>query len=229
MNINNEVRVSLPVATGSPVAVRRVLAAAGLVLSLSLAGCTPPVGQDNFRVEPTNTTRAERYDTRVTTTELTEFSDQVVAQLTEDLKAVPELNEVRVTVVFGDLENKTGIVSTTDFEAFRSRIRQKLLQSRLVLQNIRFVESRSKIEALKRREQSRDRDLLQEGARTTTPELNEEYTFFLNGEFYRVARDGVRSETSQYYGLSFNLMRMSNGELVWSSAPYESKRVIPRR
>lgn len=203
-----------------------------LVLPFALlSGCSsPPQSQDNYRREVTDTTRAERNDARVTTTELSEFSDQVVAQLTADLKGVPELNERRVTVIFGDMENKTGIVSSTDFEAFRSRIRQKLLQSKSVLQNIRFIENKQKFEDLYKREAGTSRDLLQEGGARTGPsrDLNPDYTFFLNGEFYRVSRTGSNIETSQMYGLSYNLMRMGNGEVVWSSAPYESKRVIPR-
>lgn len=194
---------------------------------LALVGCAaPPRGQDNYRVEPTDTTRAERNSPQVTVTELTEFSDQVVAQLTEDLKTVPALNEGhRSTIVFGDLVNKTGVVSTTDFEAFRSRIRQKLLQSKLVLQNVRFVEDRAKLEAL----QSREFGNTQDGSRGVPGrQLNADATFFLNGEFYRVNRDG-RTEQSNYYGLSFNLMRANDGEVVWSNSPYESKRVIPRR
>lgn len=202
----------------------------GVSSLLVLAGCSPPKGQDNYRVEPTDTTRAERNSPQVTVTELTEFSDQVVSQLTEDLKTVPELNQgYRATIVFGDMVNKTGIVSTTDFEAFRSRIRQKLLQSRMVLQNIRFVEDRAKLESLQNREFGGNRDILQEGARSGQGrQLNADYTFFLNGEFYRVNRDS-RTETSNYYGLSFNLMRANDGEVVWSNSGYESKRVIPRR
>lgn len=209
------------------------VAGMGLVAAslFALAGCSPPKGQNNYRVEATDTTRAERNSPQVTVTELTEFSDQVVAQLTEDLKTVPELNQgFRATIVFGDMVNKTGIVSTTDFEAFRSRIRQKLLQSRMVLQNVRFVEDRAKLEALQNREfGGGTRDVLQEGNRSGQGrQLNADYTFFLNGEFYRVNRDG-RTEQSNYYGLSFNLMRANDGEVIWSNSPYESKRVIPRR
>lgn len=203
----------------------------GASVVVALTGCSsPPRGQDNYRVEATDTTRAERNSPQVTVTELTEFSDQVVAQLTEDLKTVPELNQgYRATIVYGDMVNKTGIVSTTDFEAFRSRIRQKLLQSRMVLQNVRFVEDRAKLEALQNREFGGSRDVLQEGSRSGQGrQLNADYTFFLNGEFYRVNRDG-RTEQSNYYGLSFNLMRANDGEVIWTNSPYESKRVIPRR
>lgn len=203
----------------------------GASLLLALIGCaSPPRGQDNYRVEPTDTTRAERNSPQVTTTELTEFSDQVVAQLTEDLKSIPELNQgYRATIVYGDMVNKTGIVSTTDFEAFRTRIRSKLLQSRMVLQNVRFVEDRAKLEALQNREFGGNRDVLQEGSRSGQGrQLNADYTFFLNGEFNRVNRDG-RTEQSNYYLLTFNLMRANDGEVIWTNAPYESKRVIPRR
>lgn len=210
--------------------VRALLGGSALAAAAVLGGCAPPPGQDNYRVETTDTTRAERNSPQVTLTELTEFSDQVVAQLTADLKGVPDLNRgYRSTIIFGDLVNKTGIVSTTDFEAFRSRTRSKLLQSGHVLQNIRFVEDRAKLEGLQDREFGGTRDVLQEGSRQTpSRQLNAEYTYFLNGEFYRVNREG-RTESSNYYGLSFNLMKATDGEVVWTNSPYESKRVIPRR
>lgn len=196
-----------------------------LALATGLAGCSsPPRGQDNNRVEITDTTPAERNSRLPSTAELTEFSDQVVSQLTADLLSVPELNgEYRVTVVFGDIVNKTSIVPQTDFEAFRSRIRQKLMQSRTVLKNIRFIENRERWLANRNRELGGSGDLLQEGPRGNDRSLNPEYTYFLNGEFYRVARGG---ETVNYYGMSYNLMKASDSELIWSSAPYETKRAL---
>ncbi|MGD9789863.1 MAG: hypothetical protein AB7Q00_03645 [Phycisphaerales bacterium] len=201
-----------------------ILGGVGVLVAGLFAGCNaPPRGEQSNRVEITQTTRGELGSRLVTTTELSEFRDQVVQQLTADLKEVPELNVNRVSVVFGDLENKTGIVPTQDFEAFRSSIRAQLMQSRTVLQNIRFVRDRQSAEALMRRESPSGSDILQEGSRSTVAALNPEFTYFLNGEMYRVSRGG---DSTQLYSMSFNLQNMATGELVWSSAPYESKRVL---
>ncbi len=200
---------------------RAATLATGLAAAATLTACAPPPGRDSGRVGVTETTRAERDSAQILPTALVEFSDQVASQLAEDLQDLPELNAgYRSTVVFGDIVNKTGIVSTTEFEAFRTRIRQDLLQSRAVRDKMRFIESRARLEDLKRREGNQNRDLLQDGSRNTRPDLNEDYTYFLNGEMYRVSRGNDRTNL---YMLSFNLMRMSDGEIVWTNSPYEIK------
>ena len=114
------------------IAIRTVAAlVVGVIGVGALSGCQPPQGDSGGRVDVTRTTPAERNDARVNTASLFVFSDEVAEQLTADLSSVPELNgKFRVAVVFGDIVNKTGIVPTSDFEAFRTRIRGKLMQSR---------------------------------------------------------------------------------------------------
>jgi PBP1b-binding outer membrane lipoprotein LpoB len=205
----------------------KVLMVAGVSgMAAMLGGCQPPIGDSGGRVEVTDTTRAERNDPRVLPTALFESSDAIAQQLASDLKSVPELNgEYRSTVVFGDIMNKTGIVSTTDFEAFRTRIRQQLMQSQNVLRNVRFVEMKQRIDPLIQRETSKSKDLLQEGTRPERKDLNPAYTYFLNGEMYRVERGGSKSNT---YLMSYNLTNMETGEIIWTNAPYEVKQVVGR-
>ncbi len=190
-----------------------------------LAGCSPPKGENNGRVEITDTTPAERGSSQVQLTAQTEFSDQVAQQLAADLSNVPELNKgYRSTVVFGDIVNKTGVVPTTEFEAFRMRIRSKLMQSQMVLKNIRFVENRARLDSLRQRELGGSGDVLQEGsAGSGTTPLNPQYTYFLNGEMYRASR-GTRDEVNMYL-MSYNLTNAQTGELVWTNSPYEVKQV----
>ncbi len=188
----------------------------------SLVGCQPPPGDTGGRVDVSRTTPAERNDARVNTSSLFEFSDQIAQQLAADMAEVPELNDqYRATVVFGDIVNKTTIVSTSDFEAFRTRIRSKLMQSRNVLKNVQFVADRASADALIRRETSTSGDLLQDGGgRPGRAPLNAAYTYFLNGEMYRIERGNASVNT---YSMSFNLMNMETGALIWSSAPYDVK------
>lgn len=189
-----------------------------------LAGCQPPPGDTGGRVDVTRTTPAERRDARVNTASLFEFSDQVAQQLSADLSQVPELNDqYRATIVFGDIVNKTTIVSTNDFEAFRTRIRSKLMQSRgHVLKNVQFVENKARADDLIRRETGSSGDLLQEGTRQERAPLNAEYTYFLNGNMYRVERGG---NTVNTYLMNFELTNMKSGAIIWTNEPYEVKQV----
>lgn len=215
---------------------RRVLAGVGAgfwagsvaMAGLLIAGCSniPPSGSRSGRVEVTDTTPAEANSRQVLPTALVEFSDQVAQQLVADMQQIPELNGgYRATVVFGDIANNTQVVPTTDFEAFRNRIRQKLMQSRSVLANVRFVENRARMEALRRREGGGGGDLLQQspGGAAAGDALVPEYTFFLNGDMYRVTRGS--QEQVNLYMLSFNLTNMQSGELIWTNSPYEIKQV----
>lgn len=191
------------------------MAAAG-GLTVVLAGCQPPPqGKNPGRVEVTNTTPADRADPQVQLTAQHEFSDKVAQQLVSDLQQVPQLNgQYRATVVFGDIVNKTTIVPTSDFEAFRTRIRAKLMQSQYVLKNIRFVENKARVDDLIHKEGG-------EGARAG---LNPQYTFFLNGEMYRAERNEFNQQINEYL-MTYNLTSMDTGEIIWSSQPYEVKQV----
>lgn len=194
------------------------LSLGSLTAALLLSGCVPPPkGEGTGRVEVTDTTPAERNSREVLPTALQEQADQVATQLAADLSRVPELNEqVRSTIVFGDIVNKTGIVPTTDFEAFRAQVRQNLMQSRVVMNQIRWVEDRSRWEQLRRREGAQG-----PGSR----DLNEDHTFFLNGEMYRVNRGNGGPGDINLYSMGYNLMRLSDGTIIWSSPKYQVKQI----
>jgi PBP1b-binding outer membrane lipoprotein LpoB len=194
-----------------------VVLAGVAVLTVGLGGCVqPPRGENNGRVEMTDTTPAERSSPEVQLTAQHEFSDDVAQQLAMDLSNVPELNRGgRVTVVFGDIMNKTGIVPTTEFEGFRTRIRSKLMQSQNVLKNVRFVENRARLESLRSREMG--------GNGGGAAALDPASTFFLNGEMYRGTR-GAQEEVNEYL-MSYDLMSADTGEIVWHSRQYAVKQM----
>jgi hypothetical protein len=204
------------------------IAKAGVVvvvgtLAAVLGACTPPTGSTGGRVDPTRTTRAEAGSAQVLPASLFEFSDKVAQQLAADMKQVPALNgEFRQTVVFGNLVNKTGVVPTSDFEAFRTRVRGSLMQSQNVLKNVRFVENKANVDANIRRETGRSADLLGEGRRNERAELDPANTYFLDGEMYRVDRGQA---SVNLYMLSYTLTNMASGEIIWQNAPYEVKQV----
>ena len=195
------------------------MGAAGLVLGL--AGCQPPKGGTGGRVDVSRSTHAERSDPQVLTGSLFEFGDQVSQQLARDLKEVPDLNgEHKVTVVFGDIVNKTQIVPTSDFEAFQRRVRSQLMQSKNVMSQVRFVEMKGRIDQLMQRETSTASDAARGGKAPERKDLDPATTFFLNGEMYRIERGGERVNT---YLLRFNLTKMDDGTIVWENSKYEVK------
>jgi PBP1b-binding outer membrane lipoprotein LpoB len=196
-----------------------------LAVGLFLGACAPPKGEPSGRVEVTDTTPAERNSPQIQLSAQHEFSDRVAQQLAADLSSVPALNQdYRVTIVFGDIVNQTGIVPTTEFEAFRMRVRQKLMQSQHVLRNVRFVENRARLEELRRREMGNSGDLLQQGSQPAAPALNPRYTFFLNGNMYRAQRGAGRGEVNEYL-MSYQLTSAETGEIVWENVPYDIKQV----
>jgi hypothetical protein len=197
---------------------RNAVVTMGLVAGL-LVGCSsqPPRGENTGRVEVTDNTPAEKSSREVQLTAQHEFSDRVAQQLAADLQQIPALMDhgFRNTVVFGDIVNKTGVVPTSEFEAFRMRIRGKLMQSQHTLRHIRFIENRARLDDLRRREGATG---LQSGA-----EFDPRYTFFLNGEMYRATR-GAYEEVNEYL-MSYTLTNMATGEIVWQNVPYEVKQV----
>ncbi|GJQ30602.1 MAG: hypothetical protein HBSAPP03_24860 [Phycisphaerae bacterium] len=188
-------------------------------LVVGVAACNaPPKGERTHRIEPNDTTRAESRSPQVQPAALIEFSDQVAQQLVADIVALPEFNSgQRVNVVFGDIVNKTMIVPTMDFEAFRTRVRQKLINSNVARSRIRWIESRAKMEELRQLELGGA-----EGATGSTTPLNPGMTYFLNGEMYRVDRG---NQAINLYMMSFNLSNAQSREMIWTNTPYEIKQM----
>ncbi len=182
------------------------------------SGCQEPqprLGNSSGRVGPTTTTPAEARSQQVLPASLMEFADQAARDLARDLSderiyGISD-NDVLATIVFGDIVNKTGIVSTADFEAARARIRNQLMQSDLVRRKVRFVENRQRMEELRAREWGSS-----EGV--TVKKFNPAYTFFLNGSMYRIARDG-----SNLYEMTFELTSFESGELVFTNEYIEHR------
>ncbi|MFZ4574714.1 MAG: hypothetical protein ACOYN0_09975 [Phycisphaerales bacterium] len=188
---------------------------ASVVVSGLTSGCAqPPRGEPVGRADVYDTTPAERNSREILPAALAENSDQVAQHLAGDLQQIPELNGPdRATVVFGDIVNKTSIVPTSDFEAFRTRTRQKLMQSSYIRSKLNFIENRARLENLQ------DREMIGNGRKPMDPDR----TFFLNGAMYRIARGAT--ESVNLYELSWELTRASDGSIVWQSAPYEVKQV----
>ena len=194
-----------------------------MVVAAWTTGCSAPKGRDSGRVEVHETTPAEQGRGQMLTSDLAETADGVARALAVDIQrlADEDFGGYRVTVMLGDIVNKTGTMSTTEFEYVRSRIKSKLMQSGLVRDNVKFVERRQRIKDLNRREYGNDDDddLLQEGSddRVKVRRDNPEYSFYLNGEAY-----GIHRGSTKLFFVTFELQRAIDGEIVFNES-YERK------
>ena len=210
-----------PVSRSAP-----ILAAALFAFTLIalLAGCQtpPPRGDTGGRVPVGATTPGEASSGLVRSSDLISASDQVAQALAMDVDRITrqDFGDVRMTVTFGDIVNKTSKMPTTDFEFLRDRIKSRLMDSTLVRDNVKFVENRARRESLRQRELGTTGD--QKIGHTSDlpqPQVNEEYFVFLNGNMYSIDRPGTR-----LYYMKFELMRSTDGETVFSK-DYEVKYV----
>ena len=111
---------------------------------------------------------SEVCQTMIATPDLTEASDRVAESLMRDLNELAENefkqdgNAYEVTLVYGDIVNKTRNMSTQDFEIVRERIRDTLMGSREFRRHFRIVESKARYESLRAREHGHDARLREE-------------------------------------------------------------------
>lgn len=197
-----------------------VLVTLSITLPL-LIGCeTAPRGDSGGRVSVGSTTPGEASSGLMRTADLAEASDTVATGLAQDVDqmVVEDFGGQRVTIVFGDIMNKTSRMETTDFEFVRDRIKSKLMDSRLVRDNAKFVENRGRRESLRQRELGQTGDTkIGHTSDLPQPAVNEDYFLFLNGNMYSVDRPDTR-----LYYMKFELMRSNTGETVFSR-DYEVK------
>lgn len=187
-----------------------MLALAGLVL---ITGCrTPNQGTNSGRVDPYRTTSAERHSGLPLPAAMMEFSDEVAQQLAQDLAQLPHVRNApageQVIVLVGDIENKTGNVSSSEFELLRSRLRSQLLGSRHVTDRVRFVERRRRMSNIAERER-----VASDGFYADPADYDPRMTFALNGDFMRIHR----GDTNQYY-MEFMLVHFATNDIVFSKS-----------
>ncbi|NOS99915.1 MAG: hypothetical protein HOP29_04750, partial [Phycisphaerales bacterium] len=174
------------------------------------------------RVSVHEVTPGERESGQMHTGDLASASDAVAQQLAGDVARIvdQEAQGKRAVIKFGDIMNKSGTMPTTDFEAFIGRIRSKLMQSGHVYANVKFVDTRARIEGLNERESGgANDDPLQEGRGSSgaVSETKPEFVFYLNVNVYGIHRGGTH-----FYSVTIELTRASDGAIVFSK-DYEVK------
>lgn len=200
-----------------------VLAVGGLLAGLG--GCYEPYGYSKGRVDVGTSTKGEERSNQALPTALVEFSDRVAMELPQKLVEIPEIRTAnaagkRITVYVGDINNKTGVTSSNDFEMVRNRIRNSVLQSTYVREKVLFKENRARLDALRARE-----GLPPAGPMGAGPDYDPRSTYWLTGDFYRVNRDHSSGDSNLYY-MEFMLLHDATGEII-PFAKYEVKQWRP--
>jgi PBP1b-binding outer membrane lipoprotein LpoB len=179
-----------------------------------LGGCVSDRGNSGGRIDVSATTEAELDSAKVLPASLIEFSDQASRRIVQDLVKLPRIrdNAGRVTVILGDINNRTGIVSSTEFEVLTARLRNNLINSETARGTLRFVERRARMQDLAAREGVASDQVLAD-----PPDYDPATTYALNADVYRISR----GETHQYY-MEVQLVHFASNEIVFSDR-YDDK------
>ncbi len=183
---------------------------------LVLMGCRSEPGG---RIDLSRTTYAERKSGLILPETLIEFSDQVAQRVVADLRNIPEVRDVDgpVTILVGDINNRTDAVSSSEFEMVASRLRSRLINSDVARGKLRFVERRARMNRIA------DREAVGTVEAPSGPEnYNPNATFALNGDFYRIGRSG-ENDMNQYY-MEFQLVSFATNNIVFSDT-YDVKQL----
>lgn len=195
-----------------------------LGLCFILSACSvPPEGLSKGRVSPTTTTEGEMDSHQIFPAAILEASDQFAQQLALDLANIPIIRDLpgQATVLMGDINNKTDIVSSNEFELLRSRLRNSLLQSSMVSRKLAFVENRGRMRSIAAREEV-GANPVDAGPQPYDPQS----TFALNMDVYRIIRGSDKGDSNLYY-IETQLVNFATNQIVAAPKRYELKQWKP--
>jgi hypothetical protein len=189
-----------------------VLAAAAI--TSAAAGCKqPPRGDPGGRADPYSWTESDVHSDAAGLPALLEFSDATADALARDLAALEQLEtqgDEKLVLELGSLENRTNSTPTQDFELIQNRLRSKLMNSPILREKFRFVESRRAADAELGRVAGPE-EAARQGGRTAR--YAAEDTFVLQGDFFEARRGG--GGRRQYF-FEFALVNLATRERVFS-------------
>ena len=188
-----------------------------LLLALTvmlLPACHPRPGDDHGRIEVGQTTRDEIRHRGPILSGYNEFADTLAQDLAQEITQIKHEQGLdgRVTIAFGDIANKTRIVSSDEFEIIRNSLRTRVTQSPFMRQHTRWVDHRALTDALIQRETN--------GAqRADTIDIDS--SLALNMDMLRADREGT-----QLYAFYVRLTHFRTREIVFERE-YLAKQVRP--
>jgi len=188
--------------------------------SLALVGCqktSPP-----RRVPPGETTDAELNDRRQLPVSLVEFQEAAANDLLQQLPDVRGIADSpdRVTILLGDINNKTSLVSTADYEFVVSGIRSRLIRARATRDKLKFVEKRRRVENLAAQARvppppappaAGSEEIRWGGGSYYVPDYQADETFGLLMDVYRIGRGNTN-----LYRIEVMLVSFATNEIVYS-------------
>ena len=203
----------------------RLMLTAALAVPFVLVGCSQKyVG----RVPVEETTPGEARNPQQLPTTLTEFSQIVPEDLLNQLPEIPEVSDIDgpVVILMGDVQNKTGMTPTTDYEYVVSGIRSRLINARIARNKLVFVERRARVENQAARERVAsaptervDGTVVWDGGEYFVPDYSAANTFVLNMDAYRVGRGDTH-----LYAMEVQLVSFATNRIVFSNR-YEMKQI----
>ncbi len=181
-----------------------MIPAAAWAVATVLVACGPPKGDPGGRIDPYATTGSDRASSKASIPAMLEFSDRVVASLTQQISAIPEIEGLptRAVLELGTIENHTRM-PTRDFEQLRQRLRGQIFQSSLLRDRFLIVEPRQRMQ----REHDR---LVGAGAEGGPARYDPAITYVLQGDFY----ESNRIDRRQYY-FEFKLTNVESRQIVF--------------
>lgn len=116
----------------------------------------------------------------------------------------------RVVLYLGDIDNRTGTVSTNDFLLVQEEIRAEMFKNRYFRDNVQLRERGARTSQLSERERGGSGGPLGGSDGFQGLDVDPDYVFFLNGD----ARKLERQDESGFFIL-MSMTRESTGEMVW--------------
>ncbi len=182
-----------------------------LALLLALTGCNNVnTGNTGGRVDPYRTTGADQASDKANIPSMLEFSDTVAEKLAMDITSLPAVKEAKTRLILelGMLSNKTVTTPTSDFEMIQQRLRNKLINSKLITDHFKIVASRSQINA------ELDRINGTPGAPgTDAAKYDPQISYVLSGDFYEANRG---NGAKRHYYFQFQIIHLGTRDIIYS-------------
>lgn len=190
-------------------------------------------GTDSRRVPTGETTRPELDDKRQLPVSLIEFRESASADILQALPTARGISDTpeRVTVLMGDINNKTTSMSTNDYEYVASGIRSNLIRSQAAGNKMKFVEKRRRVENIAANErvatgpgpdEAQGEEIKWGGGSYYVPDYDANFTYGMFMDVYEIRR----GKTGLYY-IEVQLVSFATNEIIYSFQT-ETKQVIDR-
>jgi len=196
---------------------RAGLASAGLAVLVAVSGCSQA-----RRVPTGETTRDELNDKRQLPVSFAEFEQGAVADLLQEVPVMRRVSDTAggVTILLGDINNKTGITSTSDYEFVMSGIRSRLIRAQATREKLHFVEKRRRVEDLAIQERvatapaqgdAQSEEIRWGGGSYYVPDYDADRTYGLFMDVYRVGRGDTN-----LYRMELQVVSLATNDILYS-------------